>query len=319
MHLTLRALLNLFAFWVPLLLSCRATQDKNSSAHRFLLTYWIFYSLSTNANNLMQMYLEVPLADVVDIATSVFNIWLFYGHGCLVLTHHFLPGLFYRFTGFLSLEEFDHEVLSPVISPVVNAATRKLLSRRKGSGARGSAAPQLNRLSILDFGVDQLCYTDDPTELYLRYMSSRRILSWPLLAPAQRATRRRAGSGTQISPSTSHTRKRADLYQSDVFLAEQFLPEQFQPGPAVLPKQTLVLPKQRRERGRSNEGPEVYGFVSMGDSWSTRALSPRSASDGEVDRRAQMRMKQETRPREIQIRELNNKVFVPASAPAYRA
>lgn len=284
--------LAVLAFWIPLLLSLRATRDKNYSAHRFLLTYWLFYAVSSNVSTTLQTVFEnLPLVTTIHAAVSIFNVWLFYGHGCLVVSFYVLPDLFHRFLGFRSLEELD-QFLSPVLSPLVNGSksfARKGVTRGRPSG-----------LSILDYGVHRFCYMDQPAELHQRYLNTRRILQVLLLKPNKRTSRRRSPSGS-LSALASRRERSESFHNYEQF---QLGP---QPGPAIIPKPII------RERVRSSEGPNetlgLNGFIDMGDSW--RTFSTQTASDDEVKPRAQIRVKNGDRKRPFQVRELNNTLFVP--------
>lgn len=301
--ITLLLPLAIFAFWIPLFLTFRAFHEKNSSAHRFLLTYWIFYAMVSNINRILQEVLgNLPLSAIIDGTVSVFNIWLFYGHGCLVVSYYFLPSLVYRLSGILSLYEFDHGILSPMIFPILKS---KSFLKNGSFSDRNSGIAPLDSFSVLDYGVSRFCYMDEPAELHSRYLNTCRLFQIPLDLKRQRS-RRRAGSGT-LKPLVS-SRIRSELYHEADML---------QRGP-MLPKQ------RRRERSRSNEVrndgrilSDTSGrYVNMGDSWSRTTFSPRAVSDGEVEGIAHTQMNGKG-PREFQVRELNKKLFVPVS-PMYR-
>lgn len=203
--------LSLVSFWFPLLLSLQACREQKSTAHQFLLTYWLFYAVLNNASNYLQAYLGfLPLADVVELACTFLNMWLFYGHGCLVLAHYYLPDLLYKFTGCLSFAELDKRLITPGVVPMLNvlALTRPfsgimapILPRRRSSSnprrlTLGTSLAQV-LFSILDQGVDRFCYMDDPAELHARYLSNRLFLLVVSLAfshQQQPKTRRRAVS-----------------------------------------------------------------------------------------------------------------------------
>lgn len=291
--------LAVLAFWIPLLLSLRATRDKNSSAHRFLLIYWLLYAVSSNVSTTLQMPFEkIPLTTTIDAAVSIFNVWLFYGHGCLVVSFYVLPGLFSRFLGFRSLDELD-QFLSPVIFPLVNGS--------KSFAGKGVTRGTLSGLSILDYGVNRFCYMDLPPELHQRYLNARRILRMLLLKANKRTFRRRSSSSSLLA--LASCRKRSDSFHNREQVQLGLLP-----GPAIIPNQKI------RQRIHSSEGPSeihgLYGVIDMGDSWGT--FRTRAVSDGEIKPKAQIPVNNADRKRHFQVRELNNTLFVPQLVKAGR-
>lgn len=294
MFVSLAAPLSLLSFWLPLLFSVRAFHEQDSSANQFLLTYWLSYAIANNVCNFLQAHLvNLPLAGPLLLAAIMLNIWMFYGHGCLVAAHYYVPSMFRRITGYLSVAEFDQGFVSPVLLPMVNVVTESrpirerltpfLNTHQAGRAGYGGPSPDTAR-SILQVGVDRYCYMDEPAELYARYLKSQQFL-WGVslvLAPPKRAGRRRdhpktaAGYGTCDNHHTKNTRDKLPLSKT-------------------------------RERERVSSSP-VYGYVSLGDKWTTttRLARSRSVSEGEMERKA----------RKAQFGGAQqNGVFVPAMPP----
>lgn len=251
----LSTVLCIFSFWVPLLASFRASGDNNDLARQFLVTYWVFYAILTHVWYFVYDHLEgLKLGSFVAPLGALFNIWMFYHHGCLVIAQHYVPVLFGRTTGYLSVAEFDHRVLTPLMAPVANsvglfsqmtgilhsgsksrrssdASRRSLNSSRRPSDQPRSAG----RVSFLEAVLARWCYMDDPNDLRARYMRNQRLF-W------------------DISQAFSSPQRNLRVRDPSVLSPDGLRPQYVVPEAARLVQRQkatspLPMPKQRDQRG----------------------------------------------------------------------
>lgn len=362
--------LSVLSFWIPLLLSLRACREQIPQAHQFLLTYWIFYVVLNNTTGFLQRCLGFsPLADLVNLSGEICNLWLFYGHGCLVLANYYLPDVMYRFTGYESLGELDHRLITPVTTPIFQALSKTApLARILGPFSPRIATSSPKRLalsssfsqslhSVLDYGLEQLCYMDTSAELHERYLQNQSLLLMLRLIfnspPKWKRVVSRPNAGYTSHLDLSHrahtnahtnahnnnlnnlhngshnnshnssrvsSRKQAGEYRKDSrneyrsgsenlsgsqnFGSQNSSGSQNFGGSQNLSASQvsmdlidsinlepinygnygyMVVPKQREKRLQRAEQPR---FVSLGESWTSRAERSRSLSDSDMERQA---------------------------------
>lgn len=178
-------LLSLLTFWGPLLLSIRAMKRPENS--QFLLTYWLVYATISNIQSFFSVYLG-GLAMFVAIVAAAFNVWLFYGHGCLVVSHFFGPDILRRTTGVSSVSELDVRFIdpmmvtlvarNPVAQGVMRLLPRKISPFRELLQFNAEFARSLltsRRVSFLQLMGGFFCYMDSPVELNARYQQCRSL------------------------------------------------------------------------------------------------------------------------------------------------
>lgn len=191
MFFLIRAVLSIFTFWLPLLFSAKALLRPDQNLH-FLLTYWLLYALMAN----IQYYLRhvqtaVPFVSLFVYLGDFINTWMFYSHGCLVLSNYYIPGLFGGgVSGSYVIDTWDLRVFDPVVKTLVvkNGFFQNFLGLFPARFLPIDDLIAFNhqlchhfelggkRLSFLQFGVDYFCYIDTPNELHVRYLRCRRFL-----------------------------------------------------------------------------------------------------------------------------------------------
>lgn len=212
----LRFLILILNFWFPLLLTAKAFQRPDDGT-RFLLTYWVLYACVANAQYYFHHHERGFSFDSLIVYLGDFVLmWMFYSHGCLVITHYYLPSLFRLGTGGAStIDELDFRLFDPLVNLAVvrnpflqgliglfptrilpiddlMAFNNELCRHFRLSG---------KRLSFLQFGVEYFCYMDTSSELHVRYLRCRRfLLGLNMLGLPPRKRRVRSGSSTFRAP-----------------------------------------------------------------------------------------------------------------------
>lgn len=160
---------------------------KRPESSQFLLTYWLVYATISNIQSFFSVYLG-GLAMFVAIVAAALNVWLFYGHGCLVVSHFIGPHILRRTTGASSVSELDARFIDPMMvtlvarNPVAQGVMRLL--PRKISPFRELLQFNLEfarslltsrRMSFLQLMGGFFCYMDSPVELNARYEQCRSL------------------------------------------------------------------------------------------------------------------------------------------------
>lgn len=198
---------SLLTFWLPLLLTAKLLSNLNQTSYvgngligsmQFLLNYWICYIVFTYVE---KSEVSKLLADqYAEFGFSLVKIWLFYGHGCLIMNNYYLDSLFKRLfiksasKSVNTLQVLEANLIDPLVDLflirnfVVQNMVRLFHKSRIGlirglvaynyelrknfnTGSKGE------RTSFLQFSLDYLCYMDDPNELKQRFQNSQNILT----------------------------------------------------------------------------------------------------------------------------------------------
>ncbi|KAM9934376.1 hypothetical protein OXX80_006023 [Metschnikowia pulcherrima] len=181
--LGIQPLISLFSFWWPLLLSVKALQAPGENV-QFLLTYWLFYACISS----FQFHVSassIPLSSIMCLGADVLNLWMFYSHGCLLVTHYYIPNM----TGMPLVhvvECFDKKLLDPLVTNlwVRNKFLQGFLRSKSPKSPLIDDLMMFNRslcnhfaqpkrLTFLQFSLEYFCYMDSENELNARYLKSR--------------------------------------------------------------------------------------------------------------------------------------------------
>lgn len=200
-------LCSLLTFWLPLLLTAKLLSNLNQTSYvgngligsmQFLLNYWICYIVFTY---LERSEVAKLLADkYAEVGFSLVKIWLFYGHGCLIVNNYYLDSLFKHLfiksasKSVNTLQVLETNLIDPLVDLFVirNFLVQNMVRvfhRSRIGVVRGLVAynyelrknfntsSKCERTSFLQFSLDYLCYMDDPNELDQRFQNSQNILS----------------------------------------------------------------------------------------------------------------------------------------------
>ncbi|QBM89335.1 hypothetical protein METSCH_D04050 [Metschnikowia aff. pulcherrima] len=181
--LGIQPLISLFSFWWPLLLSVKALQAPGENV-QFLLTYWLFYACISSFQ-FHVLALSIPLSSIMCLGADVLNLWMFYSHGCLLVTHYYIPNMTGRPLVHV-IEGFDKNLLDPLIMNlwVRNKFLQGFLRSKSPKSpiiddlmlfnqSLCDHFAQPKRLTILQFSLEYFCYMDLENELNARYLKSR--------------------------------------------------------------------------------------------------------------------------------------------------
>lgn len=190
--------------WFPLLLSAKAL-SRPAENIQFLLHYWLWYLGLTY----IQFYVQLaPFQGLVDLGIAIFKIWLFYGHGCVLLSRFYLPKATFAATRWTSVVDMEAGFIDPMVLGFVvrNPVFQSTMSVLENSGIARFALSlfafnhELCRLVLwpkrplcLHLGVDFFCYMDLPRELAARLQRLERFLFGlrsavsPAVSPSQKA------------------------------------------------------------------------------------------------------------------------------------
>lgn len=200
-------LCSLLTFWLPLLLTAKLLSNLNQTSYvgngligsmQFLLNYWICYIVFTYVE---RSEVAKLMADkYAEVGFSLVKIWLFYGHGCLIMNNYYLDSLFKRLfiksasKSVNTLQVLETNLIDPLVDLFVirNFVVQNMVRvfhRSRIGVVRGLVAynyelrknfntsSKCERISFLQFSLDYLCYMDDPNELDQRFQNSQNILS----------------------------------------------------------------------------------------------------------------------------------------------
>ncbi|WEJ94727.1 hypothetical protein PSN45_002221 [Yamadazyma tenuis] len=95
--------------------------SKNVQHARFLLNYWIYYILISNAENtLLVRTVDASAFQAASVVAFLFKVWLFYGRGCLVLSYYYVSNAFTRIldntTNTANIDVFEVRFVDPAVS-----------------------------------------------------------------------------------------------------------------------------------------------------------------------------------------------------------
>lgn len=318
LHLALPLLV--LHLWFPVLLLAKAS-NRPSEKTQFLLHYWLWYLALTYIHFYILLSL-LPLQGILDLMFAVFKIWLFYGHGCVLLLSYYLPRTAFATTGWASVVDMEAGLIDPVVLTFIirNPVWQKIVYVLEKTGFFGFASGifsfshELCRLVswpkrplCLHLGAEFFCYMDSPKELAQRLQNVERFLFGlkAAVSPATSPAARRVSSRHK-----HHTSSRVDYsdYESDSFLLRQselYTPARSNPlsptalSPTALSPKTLSpvggdsgvspLVKKTRRRppndGRVVSADHATGRVISADNTAERRRF-RSISVGSIDETA---------------------------------
>lgn len=177
--------LSVLHLWIPLALTAKSLQSESPQSHAFLLHYWAWYVLLSYLHFLVSSWGLFFLAGAVDLALAGAKLWLFYAHGCMVLSRFYLPRALFAATGLASLADFEAKLIDPFVTFLArNKILQKGLSffeSSKNSGLARSLAAfnrELCKRQCLAVGVDFVCYLDLPRQLAERVQAIERFLAF---------------------------------------------------------------------------------------------------------------------------------------------
>lgn len=187
----IRCLLSVFTFWFPLALSTKALDSRDVQGIQFLLTFWLYYVVIAHAQFYVRLY-DFPLANLCCLGGDFVKMWMFYAHGCLVISAYYVPALFGHTLGSYTVMDFEKLYVDPLVSTFVtrNPVLQNFLVLIRGVRLPGVPISDLLRFnyelrkmpdspkkpSFLQFGLDYFCYIDLSSALYARYQEFRRFL-----------------------------------------------------------------------------------------------------------------------------------------------
>ncbi|KAF3991084.1 hypothetical protein FT663_01793 [Candidozyma haemuli var. vulneris] len=269
--------------WFPLLLSAKALNRPPGENIQFLLHYWLWYlGLSYVHFYLASM---VPLQGVVDLFLAGVKIWLFYGHGCIVLSRFYLPRVAFATTGWTSVVELEATVIDPLVSAFVvrNPILQNTMSviERTGIASFASALFAFNhelcrsvswpkRPSCLHLGVDFLCYMDSPRELAARLQKLERFIFGirsavsPVVSPKSRKVSSRKLNTSKVDYDDSFSPRSTEFYTPN--RSNALSPAVFSPVAGPLETNSPLVKKTRRRPPEETKRTRSASVGSIDDS-----------------------------------------------------
>lgn len=262
------SILSVLYLWFPLLLSIKCLNTPSDHAYneqsRFLLHYWLWYLLIVHVQWLYSSFL-LPGSLLLEACCACVKIWLLYGHGCLIMSHFYIPGAVALLCGSSDITTIEKSMVDPLMSsfviknPILHAVVSVLLRSNTISFASGvfDFYFELRRTSswnkfpgTLTLGLHCLCFLDDPSQLTRRYNLLHLYLS--SFSPKSR-----------LSPSSTHSPRTRS-------------PRNMPPRSDTLsPRSPTVMSKRRKARYTELLGQELL----------TDPSQPRSVSDNSMDRK----------------------------------
>lgn len=203
-------LCSLLTFWFPLLLTAKLLSNINSTAYitssliasvNFLLNYWLCYIVVTYIEG--SDVVKALANNYAGYGFSAMKLWLFYGHGCLIMNNYYVDSVFQRIfikssskSPVATLPVLEANLIDPLVVQfvtrnfLVQNLARLFLNSRIGlvrelvaynyelaRALAESGSSKSERTSFLQFSLDYLCFMDNPSDLNQRFQNSKNILT----------------------------------------------------------------------------------------------------------------------------------------------
>lgn len=190
----------------------------DASQARFLLNYWLCYLVINLVEQLLPLRgLAEQLFELLPLLFYATKMWLFYGHGCLIVNYYYMRVVFSvvspQTRSRASLTAFEHQYLDPFVKNIVYS--RSLMGallilanlRLAVFVALWRFVHEFHAASMpfLQFLLNYWCYIDSALELNRRFEASRLVVNALLSVLGLQAT----GRGNSSPSSSKGPRRRS--------------------------------------------------------------------------------------------------------------
>lgn len=214
-----------------------------ASQARFLLNYWICYAVLGQLELLLPVRaVAEQLFELLPLVFYATKLWLFYGHGCLIVNYYYARVVFSVISpqsrSRASLTAFEHQYLDPLVKNIVFSRSVQgallILANLRFTVFvafwRFVHEFHAANATFLQFLLNYCCYIDSALELNRRFEASRLLVN-ALLSVLGMQTKGRSASA--MSPSSSKGLRRRSASTSSPPPASVYDPRRSRPPSIV--------------------------------------------------------------------------------------